>query len=145
MTKKEKLRELSRFRHNLRYLHDLDARANSNGPHAAGVEADVKDANLITSEMTDMAGFHTLMIDLDVPATLVPSSTPGHTHLYVDVAMPWHRLSTLLVALADAGVVEEGYAAASIKIGRTALRPPWVKKPKPPVPVPLKRRVEAPF
>lgn len=73
---------------------------------------------------------HALAIDLDVPAYFVPSSTEGHGHLYVDVpkGIPHHRYMALLSALADAGIIEPGYAAVSIKRGRSDLRLPWVAK-----------------
>lgn len=71
---------------------------------------------------------HALLLDLDVPAYLVPSSTPGHSHLYVDVEIPEGKLFRLLDALSDAGVIQTGYAGASQSRGGTALRLPWVKK-----------------
>ena len=71
---------------------------------------------------------HAVALDLDVPAYLVPSSTPGHSHLYVDVKVPHHRYMALLSALADAGVIEKGYAEVSIRRGHSDLRLPWVEK-----------------
>lgn len=71
---------------------------------------------------------HALLLDLDVPAYLVPSSTPGHSHLYVDVHIPQGKYMALLKALADAGVIEVGYQLASETRGATALRLPWIKK-----------------
>lgn len=73
-------------------------------------------------------GWHTVMLDIDHPTRLVPSTTPGHWHLYIDVAMPWWRYRKLLRALAMAGIIETGYARASIQRGFTSLRLPWVKK-----------------
>lgn len=74
---------------------------------------------------------HKLILDLDHPAMLIPSTTPGHSHLYVDVEMSWERYAALLLALAEAGVVERGYADASLARGFTSVRLPWVKKEKP--------------
>ena len=71
---------------------------------------------------------HALLLDLDVPAYLVPSSTPGHSHLYVDVRIPESKYMKLLEALGNAGVIEDGYVVASQARGGTALRLPWVKK-----------------
>jgi hypothetical protein len=71
---------------------------------------------------------HTLMLDLDVPATLVPSSTEGHSHLYIDVEMTWDQVVAIMDALVAAGVVEEGYAKASKKRRCTALRLPGKTK-----------------
>lgn len=73
-------------------------------------------------------GWHTVMLDIDRPVRLVPSTTPGHWHLYIDVAMPWWRYRKLLRALKNAGIIEPGYYSASVARRCTALRLPWVKK-----------------
>lgn len=73
-------------------------------------------------------GWHTVMLDIDQPVRLVPSTTPGHWHLYIDVAMPWWRYRKLLKALKNAGIIEPGYYSASVARRCTALRLPWVKK-----------------
>lgn len=72
---------------------------------------------------------HRLLLDLDHPALLLDSSTPGHHHLYVDVEIGDVQWRELIQALAVAGVIEEGYAEASLERGHTDLRLPWVKKP----------------
>lgn len=87
---------------------------------------DVNEANAITS--ATVTGKHKLVIDIDFPMYIVPSSTPGHGHLYIDKEIEWPRLVEILGALADAGIVEEGYAAASIDQGFTTVRAPWTKK-----------------
>lgn len=94
-------------------------------------DCDPADANVIASELADRPGWHTVMLDLDLPARLVPSSTPGHSHLYIDAAVPWDKYAALLRALADADVIEDGYANASIVRGHTALRLPWISKETP--------------
>jgi hypothetical protein len=71
---------------------------------------------------------HAVLLDLDVPAYLVPSTRPGHSHLYVDVQVTEERYFNLLDALAECGVIERGYANASKKKGGTFLRLPWIKK-----------------
>jgi hypothetical protein len=88
---------------------------------------DVSTANLITS-LVSAAPMHKPVIDIDIPAKLWPSSTPGHSHLYIDIEMPWSKYVTLLTALMEAGIVEPGYVKASIARGYTAVRPPWVSK-----------------
>ncbi len=102
---------------------------------------DVAEANISTSIREDVGDphaqpVHALLIDLDVPAWLVPSSTPGHSHLYVDVAIQQDAYFRLLRALAECGVIQPGYAASSIHRGGTALRLPWVKKPQTAKPAP---------
>jgi hypothetical protein len=61
---------------------------------------------------------------------LIPSTTPGHYHLILDVNLPWPKYGRLLLLLADAGIIERGYAKASIQKQFSAIRPPWIKKPK---------------
>lgn len=84
-------------------------------------------ADIIASSIPG-TGLHTIMLDLDVPAKLVPSSTPGHSHLYIDVTLPWWRYRRLLDALVEANVLEPGYVRASKVRGFTALRLPWIRK-----------------
>lgn len=81
-------------------------------------------ANLVTSHMKDAPGKHVVALDIDMPAQLFPSKTPGHYHLYIDKVMEWDDYVELLNALAKAGIIEQGYAAASIAKGCTALRLP---------------------
>lgn len=90
--------------------------------------ASIADANVSTSIREDAEDCHALLLDLDVPAWLLPSSTEGHSHLYVDVKIPTPAYFALLDALADAGVIQRGFADSSKHRGGTALRLPWVKK-----------------
>lgn len=73
---------------------------------------------------------HLIALDLDVPAYLVPSSTRGHSHLYIDVptGIEHEAYMALISLLAHLGVIEPGYANVSRQRGHTALRLPWVKK-----------------
>ena len=74
---------------------------------------------------------HRLILDIDHDVKVIPSSTPGHHHLYIDVDMPRPVLEHLLKALAEAGVIEEGYAAASLAQGYTTVRMPGTVKGTP--------------
>lgn len=86
-------------------------------------------AEVVSSENASTDGrFHVPIIDIDVPAFLVNSSTPGHSHLYLDVPMTWDKLERLLEALVEVGVVEEGYLKASRARRCTYARLPWVRK-----------------
>lgn len=76
-------------------------------------------------------GFHKPVLDIDFPAALLPSSTEGHYHLYLDKEVIWDDYVDLLKALAKCGIIEQGYANASIERGHTAVRLPWVMKPLP--------------
>lgn len=88
----------------------------------------IAEANVSTSIREDADDCHALLIDLDVPAWLIPSSTEGHSHLYVDAKIPTQTYFALLDCLADAGVIQRGYANSSKHRGGTALRLPWIKK-----------------
>lgn len=72
---------------------------------------------------------HRPVLDIDFPAALVRSSTPGHSHLYLDLLMAWPKYLALLEALADAGIIEKGYLEASRQRGYSAARLPWIIKP----------------
>lgn len=84
-------------------------------------------ANVIISREV---GFrtHRPVLDLDIEAKLVPSSTPGHFHLYLDKSMSWEDYCELLYVLAKVGIIEPGYASVSMARGYTAVRLPWIKK-----------------
>ncbi len=90
--------------------------------------ADVDAANIITSEVAGKPGRHKVVLDLDLPAKLIPSSTEGHFHLMIDKEMDWEDYQRLLWVLADLGIVEEGYASSSDERGYTAVRLPWIHK-----------------
>lgn len=83
-------------------------------------------ANLVSSLCED--GYHRPALDIDIPAIAVPSSTPGHCHIYFDVPLEWGAYVKLLDALVEAGILEQGYVAASKSRGQTLLRLPGVPK-----------------
>lgn len=85
------------------------------------------EANIISSILPN--GNHAPVLDLDFPARLVPSSTPGHFHLYLDVELSPQEYRTLLETLAQVGIVEEGYAQASVAKGMSMVRKEGVLKP----------------
>lgn len=85
------------------------------------------DANVITSEIQH-SDLHAPVLDMDIPCALVPSSTPGHFHLYIEKPMTWRTYRRLLKALGRAGVLEDGFVKASLDRGYTSVRVPWVKK-----------------
>lgn len=92
-------------------------------------------ANAVCSRFEGCAtATHAIAIDLDVPAFLVPSSTPGHSHLYIDHPIGEADYYALLDLLAKVGVLEANYVTASKNKGGTHLRLPWVKKEPRPVP-----------
>lgn len=94
------------------------------------VTTEVSWANVVTSRVPDSGwpGVHRPVLDIDVPAALIPSSTPGHSHLYIDRKLSWPTYVKLLDALGQAGILEAGYVEASRERGHTAVRLPWVRK-----------------
>lgn len=98
------------------------------------VVTEIENANLLTSEL-DYPGaehlkLHAPVLDIDYHAELIPSSTPGHFHLVLDKALPWDKYQKVMRALADADLIEPGYAGASSARGYSAIRLPWIKKEK---------------
>lgn len=89
-------------------------------------EATEDDATLMLSKCK--SGGHIVLLDLDVEAYLIPSSTPGHSHLIINEEITWWEYDAIMAAMVDAGLVESGYHKASRKRGFAAIRLPWVKK-----------------
>lgn len=100
---------------------------------------DIERANLITSRVdapppkhrpyNPFEPFtHKVVLDIDLPAKLIESSTPGHYHLFIDHEIPEHKYMALLDIMAECGLIERGYVYASKERGYTAVRLPWVKK-----------------
>lgn len=69
-----------------------------------------------------------LFIDLSVPYHLVPSSTPGHSHLYLDVDVAWGTYRELLLTLSKMCVVQAGWVNTAVKHERSVTRLPWIVK-----------------
>lgn len=88
----------------------------------------VEYANVVSSHVDGSNGLHRPVLDLDIPAELVASSTPGHSHLYIDHLLTWENYQKLLDALVEAGIIEHGFVATSKKRGSTMVRLPWVHK-----------------
>lgn len=78
--------------------------------------------------MSSDLSLHAPVLDIDFGAQLVPSSTPGHFHLYFEKAMTWDKYCGLLKALGDVGILEPGYVKASLRRGYSSVRKPGVYK-----------------
>jgi hypothetical protein len=72
--------------------------------------------------------YHRPVLDIDIPMAIVPSSTPGHGHLYLDKVLTWTQYAKLLDVLAEVGIIEPGYRDASHAREFTSVRLPWVTK-----------------
>ncbi len=99
--------------------------------------ADIEQANLLTSRVSLKStenynpfaeDKHKVVIDLDLPAKLIPSTTPDHFHLIIDHEISEAQYFKLLDVMAECGLIEPGYVHASKDRGYTAVRLPWVKK-----------------
>lgn len=95
----------------------------------------VEKANVLTSVSARDPRMHKVVLDIDMPVVVVPSSTPGHHHLMIDKELDWGHYQGLLVALAEAGLISHGYRNHSVRDGFTAVRLPWIKKHKSAVPL----------
>jgi hypothetical protein len=92
------------------------------------ITTDIEQANIITSMVEDNVARHKLVLDIDMPVKAIPSTTPGHFHLYIDHEIEKDKYFALVKAMVDAGLVEEGFYGASDRRGYTAVRLPWIKK-----------------
>ena len=88
------------------------------------VEPEVRtdDVNIIGSEVFE--GIHAPAIDIDSFVSVVPSRTPGHFHLFFDKMLTTEQYETLLAAMLEVGLVEEGYFNSFKKRGQTFVRIP---------------------
>lgn len=86
------------------------------------------DANCLSSEIVGMPAHHKVVLDLDGPCRLIPSTTEGHFHLIIDKTLTWHQYESLLWSLANVGIIEEGYYQAAKSREATFIRLPWIKK-----------------
>lgn len=131
--------KFARLLRRLKAFHVLGWDYDSDGPSWPKIDREaalVGDADVVSSELIQApvhSRRHVLAIDVDYPTYLVESSTEGHYHLYVDVpgGIPHEKYMRLLDALADAGVIQKGYAKVSKERGHSDLRLPWVAKTRP--------------
>jgi hypothetical protein len=87
-----------------------------------------QDANLVSSLCED--GSHMPVLDIDrIPVFIIPSSTPGNSHLYIDKLLTWEAYEALLIGFAESGLIEHGYFKASLSRKATFVRKPGVLKP----------------
>jgi len=108
-----------------KYLYNPDLELSSD--NGSLTQYSTKDkANLISSETN--AGCHLPVLDIDYSAELVPSTTPGHFHLYLNKPVSWAKYENVLKALSEAGLIEEGFYRNSVKRQATYVRPVGVKK-----------------
>ena len=102
---------------------------------AVTMDAPVEEANVMTSlvdvgsrDVEEYLDVHRPVIDIDHAVRVIPSSTGGHSHLFIDVTLTWGDYLKLLDVLVEIGIVQPGYVNASRARGYTAVRLPWVSK-----------------
>jgi len=103
----------------------------------AGVAAPEESANLVSSRMRAESPsddeLHYILLDLDgIKAEIVPSSTPGNSHLYIYHAVTKEQLNRVVDVLTDIGLLQEGIRRGWRERGILCLRKPGVMKPIPP-------------
>lgn len=87
-------------------------------------------SSLVAGDVENWTSLHYPVIDIDIPAALIPSSTPGHSHLYFAPkgGISHEKLVKLLRVMTECGIVEDGYTDAVQDQGCSFVRLPWVKK-----------------
>lgn len=90
------------------------------------VTDDVDGAELVSSRM-QYHDKHMPVLDIDAPCRVVQSS-PGRSHVYIDVPMTWRQYRRLLKALVRAGVVEKEWAKLAYARRWSSVRPSWKLK-----------------
>lgn len=89
------------------------------------VEAEIRHDEYAQRDASEEA-VHMPVLDIDHMCFLMPSETPGHFHLYIDVPMTWEQYEAIIVAMGNAGVLEPGYVSASLSRRCTYVSPkPW--------------------
>jgi hypothetical protein len=93
------------------------------------VDTDYEHANLVTSAIIGTGRTkHKPLLDIDLPCVLLPSSTEGHFHLFIDKEIPHEKYLVLIHSLEDCGIIEAGIRRQMTDLGRTAVRKPGIKK-----------------
>jgi hypothetical protein len=118
-----------------RLVKELSAPGDDYSGGSDGRLASEQEANTVTSELVGQRSavskdlsLHAPVLDIDFGAQLIPSSTPGHFHLYFEKAMTWDNYCGLLKALGNVGILEPGYVKASLRRGYSSVRKPDVYK-----------------
>lgn len=69
-----------------------------------------------------------LVLDLTCPFEVLPSGTPGHAHLFLDVVLTWRQYEDLLRRMDAAGIIESGFLRTTLRRGAAHVRLPWVTR-----------------
>ncbi len=91
-------------------------------------ECSEENANLWSSELLDRPGWHAPTLDIDFPALLLPSSSEGKHHLYIDYPMLWKDYVKMLKMLGDVGLCQKKWVQGALVEQGSLLRAPGVYK-----------------
>lgn len=101
----------------------------------AGEIVPAEDANLVTSRLAGQneerpdEELHYIILDLDdIKVELIPSSTPGHHHLYIYHPVSKTELGQLVDLLEELQIIEPGIKRGFKERGILCLRKPGVRK-----------------
>lgn len=87
------------------------------------------EGNVYTSLIVDKFDKHFILLDLDaIPVALVPSSTPGHNHLYIWHEVTTEQLNKLVNVLNEIGILQDGIVRGWMERGKLYLRKPGIMK-----------------
>lgn len=86
----------------------------------------IEDALLVSSKTDDG---HYVILDIDFPVEVLPSSTPGKHHVYIDKIISEEHMEKLLKVMVEVGLVNEGIYDLQWRSSKeVSLRLPWVIK-----------------
>lgn len=88
---------------------------------------DTLPANMVSSKI-EGSNKHKVILDIDCEAKLIPSSTPGHYHLYIDKTLDSEGMGSLVGSLFRAGIISEGNFNQWDHFGGQYLRLPFLRK-----------------
>ena len=107
----------------LKYRQDKNRTRITNMEHPS---VPLTQANLVSSITDD--GKQMPIIDMDFPHRIIASSTPGHSHLYIDIPMSNWKWFWLMWGLYQAGVIEMGFFVWSIRRRGNFVRTAYTRK-----------------
>jgi hypothetical protein len=92
----------------------------------------MEDANLLTSRIEATIDTeeekHFIIMDVDHEAELIPSSTPGHYHLYIYHEVTKEQLDKFVAVAREIGLIQQGIVRGYKERGVLCLRKPGVVK-----------------
>lgn len=96
-------------------------------------KSNILEGNLISSAVDGnwhgYSPLHYPILDLDIPSYYFPSSTNGHAHLYLDIALSEEKMTKLVDVLVECGILNQGIKTMQWERNKElTLRPPWVRK-----------------